>query len=395
MKREKRIKIYVAILLTIMPGFLSGCWDSHELNTLSIVSGLGWDIDQDTGEVTLTYQSIIPSEIESSSSSNEGGGQKGGNPLRAIQLDQDTGASPYEVLSRYAQHASRIPFYEHTQVYIFGKDGVQRGIYPFLDTQARNPVSRPNALMVVSAEKTASDILGVQDGMENIQAFGMAAEIKLSATFSKFPAVTVLQFQNRLLSKTTAPIAPMVGIFEQTGREGKKTQKIRVVGTAVFKGDRMIGELNERESSGLLWAINEIKIGFVTIPEANLEIVKAKSKIVPELQGDQVKITIEIDQESNLVQYNGHQGITADLVQELEKGQAKEIESQVRAAVEKSFDLEADVFGFGDAVHRKYKKEWKELKPRWDDIYPCIEVVIKAKTHINEIGEINQALIKD
>jgi len=395
MKRGQRFKIYVAILLIIMPVFISGCWDSHELNKLSIVAGLGWDIDPDTGEVTLTYQSIIPSEIKSSSSSSGGGEQKGGNPLHAIQLDQDTGSSTYDVLNRYTRHGSRIPFYQHTQVYVFGKEGAEQGIYPFLDTQARNPVSRPNALMVVSAEKKASDILGIQDGMENIQAFGMAAEIKLSAAFSKYPAVTVLEFQNRLLSKTTAPIAPMVGIFEETGPEGKKIQKIRVTGTAVFKGDRMIGQLNERESSGLLWAINKIKIGFVTIPEASLEIVKAKSKIVPELQGDQVKIAIEIDEESNLLVYKGHQDMTSDILQELEKGQAKEIESQVRAAVEKSFSLNADVFGFGDAVHRKYKKEWKDLKLRWDVIYPNIEVVVKVKTHLNEIGDINKALMKD
>jgi len=394
MKRGQRFKIYVAIILIIMPVFLSGCWDSNELNKLSIVSGLGWDIDPDTGEVTLTYQSIIPSEIKSSSSTSGGGEQKGGNPLHTIQLDQDTGSSPYDVLSRYAQHGSRIPFYQHTQVYVFGMDGVQQGIYPFLDDQSRNPVSRPNVLMVVSETK-ASDILGIQDGMENIQAFGMAAEIKLSAAFSKYPAVTVLEFQKRILSKTTAPIAPIFGIVEENGPEGKKIQKIRITGTAVFQGDRMIGELNERESSGLLWATNKIEKGFVIIPQASLEIVQAKGKIVPELQGDQIQITIEIDEESNLLEYKGRQDMTSDILQELEKDQAKEIESQVMAAVEKSFALNADVFGFGEAVHRKYKKEWKDLKPKWDDIYPRIEVVIKVKTHLNEIGDINKALMKD
>lgn len=394
MKRGKRFKIYVIILLIIIPVFLSGCWDSKELNKISIVSGLGWDIDPDTGQVTLTYQSIIPSEIKSSSSTGGGGQQQGGSPLHTIQLDQVTGSSVYDVLSRYTQRGSRIPFYEHTQVYVFGKAGAEQGIYEFLDTIARNPVSRPDALMVVS-EKNASDILAIQDGMENIQAFGMAAEIKLSAEFSKYPAVTSLEFQNRLLSNTTAPIAPMVGIYEETGPEGKEIQKIRVDGTAVFKGDKMIGQLNERESSGLLWAINKINKGFVNIPEASMEIVQAKSKMVPELQGDQIKITIEIDEESNLVEYKSHQDMTPDVMQELEMGQAKEIESQVMAAVAKSFALDADVFGFGDAVHRKYKKEWQDLKPRWNDIYPNIEVVVKAKTHLNEVGDINNAFIKN
>jgi len=394
MKSGQHFKIYLLISLIIISIFVSGCWDSHELNKLAIVAGLGWDIEPKTKEVTLTYQSIIPSQVKSSSGSGGGGEQKGGSALQNIQLDHSTASSVYEVLNRYTQHGSRIPFYQHAQVYVFGKEGAKIGIYPFLDTIARNPVSRPNILMVVSEEK-ASDILAIQDGMENIQAIGMAEEIKLSAQFSKYPAVTVLEFLNRLMSKTTAPIAPIVGIFEETGPEGKKRKKIRVTGTAVFKGDKMIGRLNERESSGLLWAINKIKIGFVNIPEASLEIVTSKSKIVPELTGNKIKITIDINEESNVIQYNGHQDMSPDILQKLEESQAKEIKSQVMAAVEKSYALDADVFGFGEAVHRKYKKEWKELKPRWDDVYPGIEVSVKVKTHLNEIGDINKAILKD
>ena len=355
---------------------------------------MGWDIDPDTGEVTITYQSIIPSQIKGSSISGGGGEQKGGGALQAIQLDHSTGSSPFDALNRYTQHGSRIPFYQHAQVFVFGKDGAQQGIYRFLDIIARNPVNRPDQLMVVS-EKKASDILEIRDGMENIQANGMAAEIKLSAQFSKYPAVTTLEFANRVMSKTTAPIAPIVGIFEEIGPEGEKIQKIHINGTAVFKGDKMIGELNERESSGLLWAINKIKKGFVMIPEASLEIVRAKSKIVPELQGDKIEITIEIDEEANLLEYKDHQDVTPEILQVLEKGQAKEIESQVMEAVEKSFSLNADVFGFGDAVHRKYKNEWKDLKQRWDEIYPRIEVVVKVKTHLDGIGDVYKALLKD
>jgi germination protein, Ger(x)C family len=394
MKRIQCTKINVVILLIIISVLLSGCWDSIEMNKLSIVSGLGWDMDPDTGEVTLTNQSIIPSQIRSSSGISGGGEQKGVGTLQTIQLDHYTGSSLYDALNRYTQHGSRIPFYQHTQIYVFGKEGAKKGIYRFLDTIARNPASRPNVLMVVS-EKKASDILEIKNGMESIQAFGMAAEIKLSAEYSKYLAITYLEFSNRFMSKTTAPIAPMVGIFEETGPEGKKIQKICITGTAVFKEDKMIGELNERESSGLLWAIDKIKKGFVMIPEASLEIVKAKSKIVPELRDDKIKITIQIDEESNLMEYKGHQDMTSDILQELEKDQAKEIESQVMTAVKKSFSLNADIFGFGEAVHRKYKKEWKDLKPRWNEIYPRIEVAVKVKTHLNEIGDVNKALMKD
>lgn len=384
----------LVVILIIISVFVSGCWDSHELNKLSIVAGLGWDINTETGEVKLTFQNIIPNEIKSSSNSSGSGESKRGNPLHTIQLDSSTGSSPYDALNRYAQHGSRMTFYRHTQIYVLGKDAVQQGVYPFLDSIGRNPVNRPDVLLAV-AEKKASDILEIQDGMENIQAIGLAAEIRLSTQFSKYPTVTYLEFVNRLMSGTSAPIAPIIGIIEQPGPEGKKVRKTCIKGTAVFKRDKMIGEMNERESSGLLWAINKIKNGYVIIPQANMEIIHAKSKLIPELQDDKLTITIDINEESNLLEYNVHQDVTSDILRKLEKDQAKEIESQVMAAVNKSFSLNADVFGFGDAVHRKYKKEWKDIKPRWDEIYPSIEVVVKVKTHLNEVGDINKALLKD
>ncbi len=391
MKRKLGLML---ILLIVIPVFISGCWDSIELNKLSIISGLGWDIDADTGQVTLTFQSIIPNEIKGASGSSGDGGQKRGDPLHTIRLDSSTGSSAYDALNRYSQQGSRRTFYQHTQLYVFGHSAAQQGIYPFLDSIDRNPINRPNVLMTV-AEKKASDTLRVEDGMENIQAIGMAAQIKLSAEYSKYPLVTYMEFTNRLISETTAPLAPMVGIIEQNAPKGDKVQKTRISGTAVFKGDKMIGQLNEDESRGLLWVINKVKKGFLVIPGANLEIVSAKSKIVPELQDNKIMITIAIDEESNLLEYDGHREISSDLLQDLEKGQAREIESQVMAAIEKSRTLNADVFGFGEAVHRRYKKEWRDLKTRWEEIYPNIEIVVKVKTHINEIGEINKALIKD
>ncbi len=382
MKNRQQGKISLVILLSIISVFIVGCWDSRELSTLSLIAGLGFDLDPATKRATLTYQSIVPSQVKPSPSmGGREGKQTGSGGLQSIQLDHDTGLSPYEVLNRYTQHGSRIPFYQHTQVIVIGKAAAEHGLYPFLDTVIRNPAGRPNILLAISDNK-ASDILAVEDGMENIQAVGMANIIKLSARFSKYPAVTCLDFTSRFIGKTTAPVAPIMGVFEETGPEGKRQKKIRINGTAVFKGDKMIGKLNEQESSGLLWVINQIEKGFVIIPEASLEIIGSKTKIIPELTGGKIKITVEIEEEANLIQYNNARNITPDLIHQLEKAQAREIESQAKAVIKKSMALNADIFDFGGAVHRKYKKEWKKMEPRWDDIYPTIEVSVKVKTRL-------------
>jgi hypothetical protein len=84
-------------------------------------------------------------------------------------------------------------------------------------------------LLAISDNK-ASDILAVEDGMENIQAVGMANIIKLSARFSKYPAVTCLDFTSRFIGKTTAPVAPIMGVFEETGRKGSDKKRFVLTG---------------------------------------------------------------------------------------------------------------------------------------------------------------------
>jgi len=52
------------------------------------------------------------------------------------------------------------------------------------------------------------------------------------------------------------------------------------------------------------------------------------------------------------------------------------------AAFDKSIEINADIFGFGEMLHKKYSKEWKTLKDNWDEIYPTIKLNINVETKI-------------
>ena len=398
MKHKEYLRIVAAAMLLIsFSVFLSGCWDRHELDKLAILSGGGFDIDPETGELLVTYQTIIPSKVKSSTAGSSGE-QAGRGISPAVQLDHLKGRTWLEALGAYATQGNRTLFFPHNQVDIIGKEMAKQGVYPIIEHILRFPQSRPNRLFFVAQDK-ASDILAASDGMDVIQGRGIAGEVKLSAEFSKYPAITVLEFANRLMSKTTAPILPIINIFEETGPDGKKFNKGRITGTAVFKGDRMFGELNEQESRGLLWVTDEIKKGFVVADapdgsgKVSLEITQATSKIIPELTDGKITINVEIEEQADLTEYNGSKNLDDVLLKQIEEHQADAIQKEIMAAISKSFALNADVFGFGEAVHREYKKEWQDIASRWDVIYPSINVAIKVKTHVNETGDIHKAII--
>ena len=59
-------------------------------------------------------------------------------------------------------------------------------------------------------------------------------------------------------------------------------------------------------------------------------------------------------------------------------------------------DLKSDIFGFGEAVHRKYPAFWKKVKESWDDEFSDMPVKIAVQAKLKNTGDISKALkIKD
>lgn len=183
---------------------------------------------------------------------------------------------------------------------------------------------------------------------------------------SQASAVNLQEFLTRLLSKTMAPVASHIEVFEENGEK-----KVRLMGSAVFKGDKLVGELDKAETRGLLWVIGEVKSGIIVVDspgikgKASIEIIEAKSKMTPELRDGKVCMKVEINAEGNLGEQMGVENLaTPAAIAALEKKQAAVIEKEILAALKKARTLKTDIFGFGEAVHRKYPKEWQELESR-------------------------------
>ncbi len=58
------------------------------------------------------------------------------------------------------------------------------------------------------------------------------------------------------------------------------------------------------------------------------------------------------------------------------------IRKEIMGAFEKSRDMDADVFGFGEMFHKKYRNEWKRLEQDWDNLYKSIELKVNIDTRI-------------
>jgi len=386
---RKTNKIYKIVICVILIVSLCGCWNKHELNELGIVMGVGVDKAPREDKVQITAQVVKPGEIKSM-----GGKSSGGSKNKTFWNIKDTGDCVFDTIRDMTNQSSRKLYFPHNQVVIYGRSIAEEGLAKYLDFFFRDHETRVNVYILI-ADGSASDVLDVEPQLEQMPAVNIAKVVVSQANAtSQTIAVRLKDFKSRLMSGTTAPVAPIIGII---GTDEEKVAEI--TGTAVFKKDKLVGELNKTEGRGLLWVLGEVKSGIIKVNSSsdnpvNLEIVRAKAKYSPEIKDGKVKIKISILEEGTIAEQSGSEDLSSTSeIEFLEKQKSEAIKSEVLAAFAKAKELNADIFGFGDAINDKYPIEWKTMKDDWDNIFQTIEVDVNVQAKLRLMGRINKPVL--
>ncbi len=372
--------IFLLLLLTVLV-CMDGCWNYQELNQLAIVSGVGIDSGKKSGAVELSVQIVKPSEVKSGAMSGGGGG--GGETKPPFVVKSKTGSTILDAVKNFTSNTDRRLYWPDNQVIIFGRKQAESGVAMPLDFFVRDNEPRPTVWMAV-ADGRAADILNVPGNLEKVSAMEIGQLISAQNLSSKNVGVNLQDFISCLLSKTTAPIATIIKIDQ-----AKK--QINLSGTAVFKGDHMVGELNNYQTRGLLWIQGKVKQTgmIINVPggKAGLEIIRSRTRVKPVLSKNNLKIKIDIWDEANLDCLMSPKELTKpEMLKSLARRKATAIKNEIQSFLKKSQELNADICGFGDLIHRHYPKEWRNLKTKWDQIYPELKVEINVKCVIRLVG---------
>ena len=358
------------VLCLLMLFMLSGCSGGREINDLEIVIGMGVDKDEDTGNILLTAQVVKEGEMEKSSGSGGGGGDG-----KAFWNVTGTGESVFESVRQITHKTGNRLFVSHNHVIIFGKDLASEGLQKYIDFFLRAHEMRPTAIILI-AEGRALDVMNAKPETEKLPAMNIAKLVKTYGFTSHFYKVNMKDFASCLMCDSRSPIAPLVGV----SKDGDN-KDIYMSGMAVFKNDKMVGRLNEDETRGLLWVLGKVKSGVLLISfpnkqgKAAFEILEAKSKVIPEIKDGKIVMHVKIKAESSLSEQTTAEDLaTIEAFEKMQKAQAEVIRQEIMAAFDKSRELNADVFGFGEMIRKKHSNKWKSLKDKWDEIYQTIEL---------------------
>lgn len=381
-----------------------GCWSRREVETLAIASGVGVDRAEVDGkkQYRFTVQVVKPGLLAAGEAAAGGGGAGGQKPYLVASTMGDT---IWEAERNLATQTSRKLFISHTEVVVIGEELAREGIQPVLDfIQRKHDFRLTTRLMVAMAP--ADTTLMAAAGLEQVTARAISdmADNTRRASFSF--RLTAREAIAMFQSSGTAAVLPRL-MHIPYGHQGppRGSEGLRLNGAAVFKKDKMAGWLSPEETRGWMWVTRRVVSGIVPIPvpgkpgedRISTEITRATSHIIPSIQDGRLVITVRIYEEGAIgeIPVPGLDPGKPEVVREMERSLAEAIRGEALAALRKAQEeYRADIFGFGDAVHRAYPRVWKEIEKRWhEEIFPNLEVMVEVEARIRRVGMSSKSFI--
>jgi germination protein, Ger(x)C family len=384
MKSVKSL-ILLLFIIILIPCSLCGCWDKKELNELAIVLGVGIDKAKTSNDIEMTVQIEKNGGSQSSSSSSSTGNQSNGSNYFNVK---DIGKNVATIFGDYSHQLSRKMYIAQNQVIVFGEGMAKEGIRNSMDYFLRNYQGRLNVDVFV-AKGRAGDILALNPTMGNIPAFEISQLIDAQVANSESTKLNVADLMTDLASSTKSMVAPYLDIMND---EGEK--HFAISGSAVFKGDKLVGELDKNETRGYLWVINKVENGKITVAVLNeqavLQISKAESQIVPVIKEDgSILIKVNVTEEGILSSQTGSVSLgTPENMKLLENAEVNTIKAEILRTLNKTREMGTDIYGFGESIKCRYPKQWNSIEANWNKLYKKTDVQITVTAKLRGNGRI-------
>jgi spore germination protein KC len=393
-----RRKIGVLVIIVLLLILLSGCWNRRELNELAITVGMA--IDKSEDQYVITTQVVIPGAVTAT---------RAGVQKLPVKTYTEKGNTVFEAVRRMTTVTPRRIYFPHLRFLVIGEELAEDGIGEVLDFLSRDHELRTDFYVVVSKDTKAENVLKVLTVLEDIPANKLFSSLEVSEkAWAPSIAVTLDELISEIVSEGIQPHLSGIRIIGDV-QEGEKLNNVQQIdpdvdlqysNLAVFKGDKLVGWLNESESKAVNYVLGNIKstIGEVSCPEEKgkvaIEVIRTKADLKAKVENGSPKGTIEIKVEGNVgdVQCKKLDLMKTKTIDDLEKKSNKEVKKLIESSIKSvQEEFKVDVFGFGEAIHRSNPDYWKKVKKEWDEEFIDMPVEVKVDVKIRRIGKIGNS----
>lgn len=396
------------LILSICLFSLTGCYDATGIEDLSYAIALGLD-KGDNNILKLSIQFATPSAMGNNS---EGSSQSSTTTITSIECSSIS--SGINLINGYISKKVNL---SHCKVIVISEELAISGISEYVYTLMDNIEIRPSCNIVVTKCDAINFLENAKPTLEKLTARYYEAAINSSEYTAYTANIQLIDFYSALKSSSIQPIAILAGInTSETHLESEYIDKFNIdssykasqtpikdktslecTGLAVFKDDKLVGELNGLESICYSILSNKLDNCMITIQNPlsfnNSLDIYLDYKIRPKITVKMVNLTPYINIDLSLNAYvassdNGSEHSSTESLEIIGKSASKYLKEQLSAfAYKTSKDFKCDIVGFGKYAVINYltTEDWQNSN--WLSNYENSVFNINVSVNVNS-GEL-------
>ncbi|SDN86304.1 spore germination protein [Tenuibacillus multivorans] len=362
---------------------LAGCLEQNIIEDLGIVTVYGVDQGEDVGSIkgtTVIFQ--FNPDITDASQIISSQGQT----FREMKKNANK-KSAYKIVSGQLRSI------------LFGPEVAKDGIFPYLDPLDRD-AALSDLIFVAIANEPAAEVLSAQN-YEQAPNVGTYIQELLGAAVrsERIVSSTLHEFIRNYFIVGQEPLVPILS---------KKNNKVAIDSIAIMKSDQQVGTLSLDEIFYVRLFLKDFKAAEFQL-ELPIEVFKdyledyevinrdelyvvmdkiysnTKIKLV---DPDALKFKVTVDMAGRIVELTERLNLqNKDVVKLMEENIQKSIKENIQNVINKTQELQADVYGFGKIYNSNIKDETLSHE-KWRDMYPNIDVDVSVNMKIRSYGTV-------
>lgn len=371
------MKKYIFLIILI---FLTTSCTYKEINDLAIANAIG--IDYENKEYTITLQIM---------DLNSGNNEEENQATRTSLMYVGTGKTIPSAIRNITLKYPNTIYLGHLELMVIGQGVIENDIEETFDYFMRSPEARTEALLVVSNDNKAKNILNTNDEKsESFPAKDIITTIENSNQRNgKITEIVMEDFVATNKEKGIDPIVPTIVTSKNPNKDYKNT---KLIGMSIFKNNKLQEVLEDEP----IIAYNLINNNFsdiivnTTYENENIAtvLINPKNSIKINIKNNKPEININIKTDSYLVDVNKKLKLITD--QELTKIQEnlnQTIKEYIISLINYSKKTNTDILGIKNKIYKHYPKKYNQYKNK--NIYEISNININTKTKLFRYGNSN------
>lgn len=374
-------RFIIIALITFSSFYVSGCWDSRDIDTMSFPIVAAYDLhpgtlagsdipyamkDQHFVDVTVLSPNLTPQTK---------------NTARVEKV-----ASPTSAFARNNRRLESGRIYQSAaiQALVLGKDLAKIGLAPYLDSLYRSPII-PTFVHITVTPGRGEDILLTP--VKNFTDAGTLTRFLLKdISADAFVPETTLHDWAICQSPGKNCVVPVI---DKTGESG-----LHITGSAVFNKDRLVSILNLQDTRSLVLLRGIRSRGFIpffiknngVVTETGTILVSNKRSVEVTRSGDHYEFLIKISLLGILEEFNGTKEIDESKIAAIEQQVAAKIRSECRSLVQRmQEEYKIDCVDISKYALAKWRRE---LTPVIDDGFiEHADIQVEVEVKLRNAGE--------